>query len=301
MARSTSPRGISSRQSVTPDSELLPPSVDTTKVISWHPRIVLSDTRYDNAPCFLYIPDARADLVFVDYLPNLREVAQWPVWRRPAPAPPHSEAGPSFVVQDVPGKGTGMLAARLIRAGELIWEERPIYAARRTLSCAADQTDANGIFHRAALQGLAPAARTAFLRLANAYPAREFDAVPGILNTNCLELRIADPDAGRQMWTRARSRGASRPSRARTTRVRPPRTTTSPSRASRDSCGPHATSRPGGGHDRVRASDARRVGIRQLLGRLEGERFPPRIAFEQLREALDWAGEEGYLWSMRGS
>ncbi|PCH41759.1 hypothetical protein WOLCODRAFT_24960 [Wolfiporia cocos MD-104 SS10] len=40
------------------------------------------------------------------------------------------------------------------------------------------------------------------------------------------------------------------------------------------------------------ASDARRVRIRELLKKLEGARFPPRVPMEELEESLRWTREE---------
>jgi len=160
---------------------------DTTKVISTSPRIILSDHRYEGAPCFLYLPDDRRDMVFVDHFSNVQSIASWPVWRQEVT---QHTGQVCHRVQPIPGKGMGVVAARAIAEGELILAERPIWAGRSRLSCAADQTSMNGIFYRAAIRDLSTRSRTAFLELANSYPAAEYDIVPGILNTNCLAINL---------------------------------------------------------------------------------------------------------------
>ncbi|CAL1706928.1 unnamed protein product [Somion occarium] len=163
---------------------------NTTNVISTNPYIVASDTRYPGASCFLYIPAESPNMVFVDSYHVVRAIAEWPVWRTPALPLPHHL---SFRLEEIPGRGVGMIATRSISAGELIFRERPVYAARREVNCAADQND-NGIFYRAAIHRLSQQARRSILGLQNAFPP-PFDVVPGILNTNCLEIRITEkPD-----------------------------------------------------------------------------------------------------------
>ncbi|KAH9949138.1 SET domain-containing protein [Amylocystis lapponica] len=318
-------------------ADLLPRAADTTRVIAETPRIIISDVRYEGAPGFLYLPSGNPDIVFVDYLPSLGTIAEWPIWTRPhPPQPPPWENAPSFRVQEVPGKGMGMVAVRPIKAGELILAERPLYAARRTLSCAADQTNANGFFYRAALRGLSSRARTIILGLANTYPAGEYDVVPGILNSNCLEIRLPSVSPWANMITDiatdtrdAEAYAGCFPTLSRANHdctpsanyAFAPGTFVGELRAARDLrageeitiayaplCATRAERRTFLSNTRffacacatcalppagVLASDTRRMRVRELLSRLEGARFPPRVPLEELRAALGWAREEG--------
>lgn len=309
---------------------MLPYSTDTTRVVSTNPLVVISDTRYDGAPCFLYLPVGRADTVVVDYSQNIREVAAWPIWSLPDISPASLDER-AFIVEDVPDKGKGMVARRDIHAGELIWSERPIYAARRTLTCASDQTDGNGTFYRAALQRLSAHSKEAFFALASAYPPSEFDIVPGILNTNCLEIRMSDAEPDSHHDPAEDSYAGLFPTLSRVNH----------------SCAPSANyffSFPAfsgqlwAAHDidageeititytplaaprierraflartrffvcacpvcivpprQAEASDARRVGVCMLLERLQHARFPPCVSQEELERALEWTEEEGMV------
>ncbi|KAI0951697.1 hypothetical protein AcV7_007721 [Taiwanofungus camphoratus] len=310
--------------------DLLSPQADTTRVVSEKPFIVLSDHRYEGAPCFLYLPEGRKDIVFTDYLANLRVIAKWPIWKQNPPMQCHP---PSFRVQQVPEKGLGMVAVRAIPTGELIIAERPICVGRRIISCAADQTNANGVFRRAALRGLSSTSRAAILALANSYPSPEFDTIPGILNTNCLAVRVtAEPAAqakqevdGEESVTYV----GCFPTLSRANHDCAPTanyvfafaTFTGEFRAIRDIAAgeeititytplsaPRAERRAFLARTRffactcatcalppakARESDARRVRIRDLLRKIEGARFPPRVPLQELQEAVGWARVEG--------
>ncbi|KAI0655332.1 SET domain-containing protein [Cubamyces menziesii] len=267
----------------------------------------------------------RADTVFVDYLDNLRAVARWPVWSHSPGTPPEA----AFSIREIPGKGKGMIARRAIKGGELIWSERPIYAARRTLTCASDQTDANGIFYRAALQKLSAASRRAFFELGSAYPQSEFDVVPGILNTNCLEISISDGDSPGDhdpdphdsfaglFPTLSRANHSCRPSANyyfsvrsftgqlwATEDISPGEEITityTPLTAPRMErraflartrfflCSCPACAIP---TSQAETSDRRRIVICELLARLQHTQYPPRIPKEELEQILEWAAAE---------
>ncbi|KII84741.1 hypothetical protein PLICRDRAFT_45548 [Plicaturopsis crispa FD-325 SS-3] len=168
--------------------------MNTTCVYSTSPCIVRADIRLPESSHFLYLPAGRpADMVFVDTLASVKKIAKWPVWSQPPPVMPSPRP---FRVELAPGKGVGMFANRLIKAGELIMMERPVYASRRRRYCAPDQNEANGIFHRAAISGLSGSSRQALMALKNSYGS-DYDVVFGILTTNFLPIDITeepDPD-----------------------------------------------------------------------------------------------------------
>lgn len=167
---------------------------DTTRILSEHPRIVLADSRLKGSPCFLYLPPGKNEFVLVDYLKSLRTVASWPVWNQPAPSPPSDPESCNYRIGMAFDKGLGMYATRALKAGELIVEERPVYAMRRQIIRGEDQTHENGIFHRNAVRGLCPKSRAALMSLKNSYPP-DVHVVPGTLCTNYLQLDITpEPD-----------------------------------------------------------------------------------------------------------
>ncbi|KAL4247520.1 SET domain-containing protein [Abortiporus biennis] len=307
---------------------LLPPASNTTYLCSKTPHIVCSDKRYEGAPHFLYLPHGKADLVYVDYLPSVENVAAWPIWSshcRTASSSTATESQPPcFRIKEIPGKGLGLVARRRISAGELIISERPIYAARKSLCCAADQTYENGIFYRAALGNLSEHARTSLLGLENSYPS-QYDLVPGILNTNCLEIRITpEPDPTTSFVgcfpTLSRVNHDCTPSAYyyfdNSTfhgQLRAIRDTMEGEEITITYAEPYAVRK-----DRqeflqrtrfficeCRAcmltpelqclSDRRRENVRNLINRIENEQFPPKISLEELSDVLRKAGEEGLI------
>ncbi|KAJ3486497.1 hypothetical protein NLI96_g4196 [Meripilus lineatus] len=298
---------------------LLHPEQDTTETLSLHPHIVRSDKRWDGAPYFLYLPHERGDMVFVDYSININNIASWPLWQiRSEDFPRDSKA---FSVERVQGKGLGLVANRMIAAGELIYSERPIYAAPRILSCPPDQTDANGIFFRAAMKELSTESRRKFFELHNAYPS-DVDCVPGILNTNCLPLCIdasnpishvgcfptlsrinhdCCPNA-KYSFNLTTFRGEVRAMRLiragqeitiTYTHLDQPRRERQRalSQARFFTCACKTCSLP---LDRRNESDARRERI-QTFKQLEDVDFPPRIPLDQLNQVLASAGEEALV------
>ena len=59
------------------------PGEDTTRVLVEIPRLVVADVRLGAvaSPAFLYLPPPSGrDVVFVDTINVLRDVANWPVW-----------------------------------------------------------------------------------------------------------------------------------------------------------------------------------------------------------------------------
>ncbi|OJT07650.1 SET domain-containing protein 5 [Trametes pubescens] len=307
---------------------MLPHSKDTTHIVSANPLVAISDTRYEDAPCFLYLPVGRADTVVVDYRRDiLSKVAEWPIWSLPDDSLASLDKRP-YNIEVVPDKGKGMVARREIRAGELIWSERPIYAARRTLTCAADQTDTNGVFYRAALQRLSPRSKEAFFALASAYPPAEFDIVPGILNTNCLEICMSDAESDEHHDPAEDSYAGLFPTLSRVNHSCTPSAnyffafptfsgqlwaahdiavgeeitiTYTPLTAPRIErraflartrffvCACPACIVP---PRQAEASDARRIGMCALLERLQHTRFPPCVSQEELEQALEWTEDE---------
>ncbi len=291
------------------------------QIVSPNPYIVRFDERDESAPCFLYLPPGRNDMVFVDSLSNINTVVSWPVWK----ARPQASPLGVFRAQTLEGKGVGLVATRLIAAGELICTERPIYVTRyglqvpwapnRTLAGAKPE----GVFYSAALNGLSEDVSEKFYALQNAYPPT-YDLVPGILNTNCLSITIGEaytsdyfgcfptlsrlnhdcrPNA-KYMFDKEIFEGQVRAMR----NIQPgqeitiPYTQLAAPREERQRslfanrcfvCACGTCSLP---PDRQRESDARREKIRELKRKLEDVQFPPRVPFEELREALAAAGDE---------
>jgi len=260
--------------------------------------------------------------VFIDYFHSLQVIADWPVWTRP----PSAQAAPCFRIQDVPGKGKGVIAVRNIARGEIIHAERPVYVARRTLACAEDQTNANGVFYRAALNGLSSYARSAILALSNSYPPH-FDIVPGVLNSNRLDIQISDaPDnsmpsqfvgcfpilsrvnhdcapSANYIFDFMSFEGQLRALRdiAAGEEITITYTRLCTSRSERQAalsgtrfftCLCPTCSLP----PPLRAqSDVRRAQLADLIATLEDVEFPPRLPFEQLEQALANARDEGLV------
>ncbi|KAK0462307.1 uncharacterized protein EV420DRAFT_1477055 [Desarmillaria tabescens] len=172
-----------------------PPDHDVTRVLSRTPRIVLSDTRIPGAPCFLYLPQGKHDMVYIDNLAKVKELSTWTVWNRPTP----SDNRNAVVFRPVEGKGVGMIARRAIIAGELIIAERPVYAQRKALPRCDAENAVNGVFHLSSVKDLSPASREAIFSLKNSKTG--YHPLHGILQTNFLMLDITeepDPDPENQ-------------------------------------------------------------------------------------------------------
>ena len=176
------------------------PGEDTTRVLVEIPRLVVADVRLGAvaSPAFLYLPPPSGrDVVFVDTINVLRDVANWPVWEK---EPPHAAVDHSYRIAESPGKGLGMFATRAIRKGELIHDERPIYVTSQSLQMSPDQADdANGTFYHNAMSGLSSDAREAIMALSNSYPTSSVHNLVGTLRTNYLQVDVTpvpDPDSG---------------------------------------------------------------------------------------------------------
>lgn len=128
---------------------------------------------------YLYLPPGENSLVIVDHWEQLAATARWPVWQEPPPSIPTS---PCFEVRDSVGKGKGMFASKLIKEGEMIVQERPLFVTR----CVVDQ-EADGKLEAGALEHLAPLTKERFLSLANAQPPG-IHPVPGRLLTNSFAI-----------------------------------------------------------------------------------------------------------------
>ncbi|KAJ3556355.1 hypothetical protein NM688_g2075 [Phlebia brevispora] len=130
-------------------------ATDTTRTLSTNPHIVLADVRMAlESPYFLYLPRATHDLVIIDHgLPNIRAIANWPVWTRP---PPGSPSNPCYRISEAPKKGLGMFARRAIKRGELIAQERPVYASTGALRVLDDQGSLTGAFWKRVSAGRKP-------------------------------------------------------------------------------------------------------------------------------------------------
>ncbi|KAH9949151.1 hypothetical protein B0H21DRAFT_729758 [Amylocystis lapponica] len=295
-------------------------SSDTTSVYSANPRIVCADTRIAKSPYFLYLPAAagQASLVYIDYLENVVQVSRWSIWRQPAPKP----SQPSFRIATAAGKGAGMFATKEIRAGELVWAERPVYATRKGLEWAHDQTRANGIFQHNSLRGLSDSARASVLALKNSYPDEEnIDVVLGTLLTNYLGIDMTEKPLKENEFsgcfpTLSRANHSCRPSvnyfwsfptfcgqfwatrdiaeGEEITISYASLTDTSSERQSFlksgffFTCTCETCSLPPA---LLRKSDARREGLGKLISRIAGSY--PRIPIEELEEGLQWAEQEG--------
>ncbi|EMD41172.1 hypothetical protein CERSUDRAFT_91931 [Gelatoporia subvermispora B] len=135
-------------------------------------------------------------MVVIDRLDNLQDIAGWSVWKKPvAPVPIDS----CFKLEDIPGKGMGMVATRLIHAGELICAERPIVVTTRNVAVNGEETYNDGTFHRNCITGLSEKARAAILSLKNSFPPSSgLDMLPGMLKSNYLEVDMTErPDPER--------------------------------------------------------------------------------------------------------
>src|ERR1700684_286050 len=113
-------------------SEALPRSgsMPTTCLYPTNPTIVCMDFRIPNGTHFLYLPQGKAEIVFMDYLQDLHCIMQWPLWNSPTPSMTHPL---SFCIIESPGKGMGMFAGQLIKASELIMMEQPVVVVNRKL------------------------------------------------------------------------------------------------------------------------------------------------------------------------
>lgn len=100
---------------------------DTTIVIQDNPLILLSNN-IPGSPYFGYFPpgSAEPELVLVhNGLETVKRAANWPVWKTTSQsAYVLDQKSDTFKIVPVEGKGFGMVAARTIRAGELICQER---------------------------------------------------------------------------------------------------------------------------------------------------------------------------------
>ncbi|KAH9949134.1 hypothetical protein B0H21DRAFT_729680 [Amylocystis lapponica] len=293
---------------------------DITRVYSTDPRIVCADTRISNSPYFLYLPAVagQAELVYIDYLENVKRVAKWPIWQQPAPKLPALPMG----IEPTPGKGVGMFATRAIVAGELVCAERPTYAIRLGLKCAYDELD-TGALQCNALRGLGESARTALLALKNSYSESDIDPIRGTLLTNVLPIDITEkPDKNPDntfhgcFTTLSRANHSCRPnanyffsfstfhgqfwamrdiaegeeitiSYAELTDSRAARQARLSSRFFFTCACETCTLSP----LLQRESDARREGLARLIARIADE--SPRVPVKTLEEGLRWAEQEG--------
>ncbi|KAJ7502834.1 hypothetical protein B0H11DRAFT_1853932 [Mycena galericulata] len=128
---------------------------------------------------FLYLPQKNAAIVFLDHLPNILKISRWDIWKKPPLVP---QPDPPFVLKQSSDKGIRMVARRSISKGELIAIERPLVVSRTDVAIAEDQST-TGVFYRAALSGLSPAARKAFMSLHNCFGSEE-EPILGTLLTN---------------------------------------------------------------------------------------------------------------------
>ncbi|KAF9073357.1 SET domain-containing protein [Rhodocollybia butyracea] len=121
---------------------------------------------------------------------SLIKIAKWSVWD--TVLPPIRQ--PAYEISEVEGKGVGMVATRRIRAGELLVNERPVYAQRKRIARPIDYTDTNGYFYLGAVNGLAQASQNAIYALKNSFGPETHELL-GILRTNFLTHDIAEePD-----------------------------------------------------------------------------------------------------------
>lgn len=146
--------------------------------------------RIDNdSPGLLCLPEGGNSTVFVDYANSLRQIASWPVWKT---TPTVTASSAKFRIAQVTGKGMGMLATRRIKAGELIFEERPLYVQRSALFYTPPQDEPGEVdqLYCRAVDGLSSDSRAAILALHNNFSSNEMHPVRGILRSNFLELDI---------------------------------------------------------------------------------------------------------------
>ncbi|KAF7362098.1 SET domain-containing protein 5 [Mycena venus] len=119
-----------------------------------------------------------------------KKIVRWEIWKQPPP--PAAPANPPYVLEQSSDKGIKMVARRPIAMGELIALERPLVVSRTDVAIAEDQST-TGIFYRAALSGLSPAARNTIKSLRNSF-GPEQEPILGTLLTNYQPVTIPDAD-----------------------------------------------------------------------------------------------------------
>ncbi|KAJ7616366.1 hypothetical protein DFH06DRAFT_1012975 [Mycena polygramma] len=169
--------------------------VTSGAVVSTEPRIICSDpslAQFDVAH-ILFIPPQQPQIALVDTLKHCREIAKWPVWRSYLPGRregvPSEASEPLVVVEDIAGKGRGMVAKALIKAGTLVLSEKPIFVINASVSRSASHTNENGILQDLGISGLAKEKREKFMELKNSFPER--NPTVGRLSTNYLTIDLS--------------------------------------------------------------------------------------------------------------
>lgn len=127
-------------------------------------------------------------MVFIDDLDRVKKIAQWDLWKVDERSTTMTPDVLPFRITEVSGKGMGMFAERLIKTGELVMTEKPIYCARGDLR--RDNQSTGEAFHRAAISRLSDEARGRIMALKNCFS--DGDILPGILHTNLLAIDITE-------------------------------------------------------------------------------------------------------------
>jgi hypothetical protein len=167
---------------------------DSSYVIPSGPRIVCPD----NTPHFLLVPAVNPQIVFIDTISSTQKVANWELWDQPALRSGHfrpTSKDLPYSVETVPGgKHLGVVATRLIKAGELVVSEKPTFVLN-LLKLDEKYLD-DGPMQLSALSLLAPERRDGYMSLYNCFE-KEHPPPSGILRTNYLPVDITPtPDVG---------------------------------------------------------------------------------------------------------
>ncbi|KAJ7496866.1 hypothetical protein FB451DRAFT_1549892 [Mycena latifolia] len=121
------------------------------------------------------------------------------------PQPLIQPATPAFRMATTPGKGVGLFSTRALKFGDLILGERPLYVGARGVhtSCPENLTREQVIQHslntlekylEISVSRMRPAAKAAFMALANSHKEDGSGPIAGIVRTNAVALVDLCPD-----------------------------------------------------------------------------------------------------------
>ncbi|KZT13296.1 SET domain-containing protein [Laetiporus sulphureus 93-53] len=162
------------------------------QILQQFPRVVSANPRLPGMPCFLYLADSAegAEMVVIDYLKNIKPAIKVisACMERPLP---YNASERCFRICPIEGKGLGMIATRDIRAGELIFAERPTYVSNSDLYTRSyDSPYADATYYSDALAGLSEHSRQSLLSLYDAYDRERMEIVPGIVGSNVFQISV---------------------------------------------------------------------------------------------------------------
>ena len=168
-----------------------------TSVILSDPHIVcLAPHLGDEAPHFPLISPTQSQVVIINTLSSIQNIAKWKLWDQPhiSSSPFQPEALPSShnlpcSVQGIPGsKNLGLVATRFIKAGELIISEKPPFVLN-LLNLDEDTYMDDGVTQQSVLSLLTSQCRESYLFLHNCFRDK-YPLTSGILRTNYLPVDV---------------------------------------------------------------------------------------------------------------